>query len=276
MRAAGRKKILEFLIALAACYAFLILFFYINQRNFIYVPDISTPSPVFFGVPEMEVISAQTDDGLTLRGWYKVPANKNRPVILMFHGNAGHIGIRAFKARPYLDSGYGFLLAEYRAYGGNGGTISEDGLYRDARAYIKYLNESGVQAENIILYGESLGTGVAVQMATEYPAIRAVMLEAPYTALWRVAQKHMFLLPVGLMMKDRFESIEKINRVTAPVLIFNGMLDNIVPPAMGQRLYGAANNPKTMEVFPLAGHNDLYMHGAAGTALKFLEYLDRT
>lgn len=269
-----RKKILDFLITLLISYAAILLFFHVMQRSFIYVPDISTPNPAFFGVGDMDAVRVKTDDGLTLQGWYKA-AKKGRPVILMFHGNAGHIGIRAFKARPFLERGYGFLLAEYRAYGGNRGTISEEGIYKDARAYIKFLNESGVPAENIILYGESLGTGIAIQMAVEIPGVKAVMLEAPYTSLWRVAQKHMFMLPVSLMMKDRFDSIDKIGLMTAPLLIFNGMMDNIVPPAMGQKLYDAANEPKTMEVFPLAGHNDLYLHGAAAAALKFLEYLDK-
>ena len=269
-----RKKILDFLIALLVSYAAILLFFYVMQRSFIYVPDISTPDPAFFGMGDMDTVRVKTDDGLTLQGWYKT-AKKGKPVILMFHGNAGHIGIRAFKARPFLERGYGFLLAEYRAYGGNRGTISEEGLYKDASAYIKFLNESGVPSENIILYGESLGTGIAIQMAVEYPSIKAVVLEAPYTAMYAVAQKHMFMLPVSLMMKDRYDSIKKIGRVTAPVLIFNGKRDNIVPPVMGQKLYDAANEPKTMEVFPMAGHNDLYLHGAAGAALKFLEYLEK-
>lgn len=275
MIAPGRRKIIEFFVIFLVIYLVSVLFFYVMQRSFIYVPDRMRPVPALAGVPDMNFISVQTADGLTLQGLYKPPANEDKPVILMFHGNAGSTGIRAFKARPFLNFGYGFLLAEYRAYGGNGGTISEEGLYNDARAYIKWLGENGVLPGRVVLYGESLGTGVAVQMAVEYPGVRAVMLEAPYTALWKVAQRHMFMLPSCILMKDRFESIKKIKNVTAPLLIINGSLDNIVPPAMGQSLYEAANEPKTIQVYPFAGHNDLYTHGAAGAMLKFLEYLDK-
>ena len=274
MIAPGRKKILDFVVTLLVSYTAIVVFFYAMQRHFIYVPDMSRPNPALFGMADMAPVNVETADGLVLQGLYK-PAKKNQPVILMFHGNAGHIGIRAFKARPFLDFGYGFLLAEYRAYGGNPGTITEAGLYEDARAYIGWLNKNGVPVENIVLYGESLGTGIAVQMATEYPGVRVVVLEAPYTTMPDVAQGHMFFLPVKWMLKDRYESIKKIGSVRAPLLVFNGRLDNIVPPAMGQRLYDAANDPKTMEVFPFAGHNDLYMHGASGVILKFLEYLDK-
>jgi len=277
MKAGRTKKILDFLFAALISYAALVLFFYVQQRYFIYVPDITRPQPAAFGASDMEEISVHTDDDLTLHGWYKAPAQKRKkkPVLLMFHGNAGHIGIRAFKARPFLKKGYGFLLAEYRGYGGNPGKISEAGFYDDARAYIKWLGENGVPPENIVLYGESVGTGVAVQMAVEYPDIRAIALEAPYTALHKVAQKHMFLLPATLMLKDRFENTQKIVGVTAPLLIFNGALDRIVPPVMGQALYDAANEPKTLEIFPYAGHNDLYLHGAGEAMLFFLESLDK-
>lgn len=268
------KKIMDFLIACLVTYVITALALYIVQRSLIYFPDTNPPSPPFFGLADMGVVDVTTSDGLTLKGWYRKPIEQGKPVILMFHGNAGHIGIRNFKARPFLDSGYGFLLAEYRAYGGNPGRTSEQGFYRDARAYIEWLKEQGIATEDIVLYGESLGTGIAVQMATEYPDIKALVLETPFTNFVDLGKRIYFFLPVNLMMRDRYDNLSKITGLKMPLLVLHGTLDAVVPYRYGKALFDAASEPKRMETFPGGGHNDLYAHNADGRILMFLEGLD--
>lgn len=268
------KKLMDFLLACLITYAVIVLALYIVQRSLIYFPDNNLPPPSFFGLPDMEVMDVTTSDGLTLKGWYREPVERGKPVILMFHGNASHIGIRNFKARPFLDSGYGFLLAEYRAYGGNPGRTSEQGFYRDARAYMEWLKTQGVMPEDIVLYGESLGTGIAVQMATEYPDIKALVLETPFTDFVDLGKRLYFFLPVNLMMRDRYDNLSKIAGLKMPLLVLHGTADMVVPYRYGKALFDAAPEPKQMETFPGGGHNDLYGYNADGRILTFLESLD--
>lgn len=253
-----------------------LVFLYVMQRQLTYFPDTSVPQPAMFAVPEAEIVSVKTDDGLELRGWYVPPSDDEKPVILMYHGNAGHIGIRAFKMRPYIDAGYGFLMAEYRGYGGNKGTPNEENLYLDGRSYFKYLtDQQALSNDRIVLYGESLGTGVAVQMATEFKGVAAVMLEAPYTSLPDVGQNYYFLLPVKLLMKDKFDSLSKIKGIDAPLIILHGEKDMVVPYRFGKRLYEVADEPKQMESFRHGGHNNLYTVGFQKKALAFLDGLSK-
>jgi len=268
------KKLMDFLIACLITYAVIVLALYIVQRSMIYFPDTNLPSPDFFGLADMDVMDVTASDGVVLKGWYKAPVEAGKPVILLFHGNAGHIGIRNFKVRPFLDTGYGFLLAEYRGYGGNPGSPTEQGFYRDARAYIEWLRAEGIAPEDIILYGESLGTGVAVQMATEYPDMKALVLETPFTSFVDLGKRLYFFLPVSLMMRDRYDSLSKIGGVKMPLLVLHGTADMVVPYRYGKALFEAAPQPKRMETFPGGGHNDLYAHDADGRILKFLESLD--
>ncbi len=269
----SKNKVLYMILYLLLGYLMAVAFLYAYQRNFIYFPDRSAPVPALYNMPDMEVTSTATGDGLTLRGWYKAPRG-TRPVVIMFHGNGGNIGIRNFKARPFLDQGYGVLLAEYRGYGGNAGESSETGFYKDGRAWMKALADHGIPPARTVIYGESIGSGTAVQMAIEYPGIKALILESPFTSLTDTAQRHMFYVPCRLLLKDRFDNLSKIKQVSAPLLVLHGAADTVVPYALGRRLFEAAVEPKTMETYPLGGHNDLYMHGAFAAILNFLDNLD--
>lgn len=268
----GNKAITDFVTTIIIVYLVTALFMYLAQRSFMYYPDTSVPSRAAMGVPDMDVVTVETADGLTISGWYKAPAEPEKPVIVLFHGNASHYAGRSFKARFFMDRGYGYLLAGYRGYGGNEGRPSERGLYEDGRAYMDWLIEQGgIAPEKIVLSGESLGTGVAIQLATEYPDIGALVLETPFTSFVDLARRHFFIFPLRLLMKDRFYNIDKIGDITTPVLFVHGRRDMIVPFDNGHRLYQAANEPKVLTDLPLAGHNDIYMHGAA---LHILEFLD--
>ena len=244
------------------------------QRNLMYFPSGALPIPAAAGVPEMEVVQFDTSDGLTLTSWYGRAA-PGKPTIVLFHGNAGYIASRTFKARVMLDAGYGVLLAEYRGYGGNPGRADEDGLYADGRAALDYLASQGVDADHLVLYGESLGTGVAVQLASER-ALAGLILEAPFTSATDIAASVYWFLPVRLLLLDRFESLDKIKKVEVPVLVVHGERDRVIPVEHGKRLFAAANEPKHSVIYPQAGHVDLYNHGAGTAVLDFLARLPET
>ena len=149
--------------AAIAAYGRLISYLWLFQRRFLFRPDGAAPEPADCGVPEMRGIALAPADGLTLHAWYRGPTAAGAPIVLYFHGNDAHLGTRAGKVRPYLDAGFGVLLVSYRGYGGNPGRPCEDGLYHDARAALAFLAAEGARPADIVYYGESLGSGVAVQ-----------------------------------------------------------------------------------------------------------------
>lgn len=245
---------------------------YVFQRNMLYVPSGTTPSPLASGVPEMDVVKLTTADGLELSSWYR-PAGGDRPTIVYFHGNAGHIGNRGTRVRPYLDAGWGILLVSYRGYGGNPGSPDEEGLYRDGRAAMAFLAAAEVPPERTVIYGESLGTGVAVHIAAEQARasrpVGALVLEAPLSSATDVAAYHYPWAPVRWLMKDRFDSKAKIAAVATPVFIYHGERDTVVPIRFGRALFDAALDPKESLWIPDAGHSGLDADQAV------IDFLDR-
>lgn len=264
-------KMMQTVLAFLCLYFLMLAYYFFTQRSFLYYPDVTRPDPVQSGVPEMEVVSARTADGLDLQAWYAPPREAGRPVVVLFHGNGGHIGWRGGKARLFMEAGYGVMLAEYRGYGGNPGKPSEQGFYADAHAWMEMMAARGVAAGDIVLYGESIGSGPAVRMAADYPGVRALVLETPFTSLAETAQHHMKWLPVRFMMWDRFDNMHLIGGLGMPVLILHGRRDMIVPYAQGVRLYEAAGGRKFMETYDAGGHNDLYAFGAGERVLRFLD-----
>ncbi len=235
--------------------------------NPIYHPA-GAPNPIDADIAGMLVVSYGTSDGLVLGGWYR-PARAGLQTLVYFHGNAGHLGDRLILVQPYLDAGYGVLLAGYRGYGGNPGRPGEEGFYADGRAALAWLAANGVAPSRTVLFGESLGTGVAVQMAVEY-RIAGLVLQSPFTSVVDVGQDKVPWLPVSLLMTDRFDSLSKISRITAPLLLIHGEADRVVPIHLGRRLFEAAPEPKTAQFVPGAGHNDLHRFGAGEAVLEFL------
>ncbi len=255
-------------VILVIGYGVIVALAYLFQRSLLYFPGGALPAPARAGLAEMASMVLTTEDRLSLVAWYKAPA-AGAAVIVLFHGNAGTIADRAFKARPLLDAGFGLLLVEYRGYGGNPGSPSESGLYADGRAALAFLDGLGIGADRIVLYGESLGCAVAVELAAARP-FAALVLEAPFTSIPDVAAGHYPYLPVRWLAKDRFASIAKIGRVQAPLLLIHGERDNVVPIRFGRRLYEAAPEPKRALFLATAGHNDLYNHGVAAAVIEFL------
>lgn len=257
------------LCSILLVYGLLIVSMYLLQRTFIYQPDKKQPQPADWGVSDMQVIQLTTTDQLILNSWYK-PAEAGKPTMIYFQGNAGHIGNRSMAMRPYLDTGYGLLLLSYRGYGGNSGQPSERGFYDDARTGIEFLRQQNVAADCLIIYGESLGTAVAVQMATEIKA-RALILQSPFSRLADVGRHHYRIFPVSWLLKDRFDSISKITSIETPVLILHGDKDRVVPFVLGEKLYDAAIEPKQFVTYSGAAHNNLDGDAMAEQVMKFLK-----
>ncbi len=241
-----------------------------GQRRLLYFPDgLRRPEPSEADVPEMRAVELETADGLSLLAWHTPPREGGRPTLVYFHGNAGNIAMRAEKVRPYLDAGLGVLLTTWRGYTRNPGRPSEHGLYADGRAALSFLARNGARADGLVLYGESLGSGVAVQLASETPPA-ALVLEAPFSSIPDVAQARMPFVPVAPLIIDRFESRAKVAQVAAPLLLVHGERDRTVPVRFGRKLFAAATEPKEAVFIPGAGHGDLYEHGMGEIVLDFL------
>jgi fermentation-respiration switch protein FrsA (DUF1100 family) len=269
------KRFHEMALIALVVYVALCVFMFFNQRSFIYFPDRSRPNIAAANLERVEVIAVQPADAdFSIEGWYIQPRDADKPVILYFHGNAGNISIRAPRARALAEAGYGVLLAEYRGYGGNPGKPSEKGFYEDAMAYYNWLIQRGnFKDSQIVVYGESLGTGVATWLAAQRPNLAAVILEAPYTSLTDLGRMRFFFMPVDLLMRDRYTTSARIPGITSPLLILHGRRDMVVPVRYGQKVFDLANQPKTIKIFPSAGHSDLYSHGAADEIVAFLSRL---
>ena len=249
-------------------YAALVGGLYIFQRQLLYFPDRAHPE--LFGLEQLGVCEAmlETEDGLSLLSWY-LPARPGRPVIAYFHGNGGHIGYRAERLLSFAHEGFGVLMAEYRGYGGNPGTPSEAGFYTDGRAALAFLDREGVAPNRLVLYGESLGSGVAVALAVDHD-IAALVLEAPFTSVAEVAQCHFPYVPASRMVVDRFDSLSRIGKVRAPILVLHGERDRVVPIRYGRALFDAAPEPKEGWFAPEAGHEDLARYGSLDVVVGFI------
>lgn len=259
------------LTTIVICYVCVLTATYLNQRNLMYAPYQVFPNPALIGVGDMQEISVITADHLSLRALYRAPVLADKPVIVQFHGNGGSIAIRGNRARYYIDHGFGYMLAEYRGYAGNPGKPTEQGLYEDARAYLLWLiREQGMAQDRIVLYGESLGTGIATQMALEFPDIHALVLEAPYTSMQSLAQSHMFWMPAYWLVKDRYSNIDRVDRVKSPVLVLHGQKDSVVPFRHGTAVFQKIKSEKRFEIFSAGNHIDLYSHGAGDKVRDFL------
>lgn len=257
-------------VAVLVMYAAAVLYMYVRQRGLLYAPGRERPDPAVSGVPDMRVVSLATEDGLTLNAWW-LPPRAGRPTVLYCHGNAGTMAECAFKVAAYRNAGLGVLLFDYRGYGGNAGTPTEAGLYADARAARAFvLAQEGVREETLVIHGESLGSGVATQLALEH-APAALVLEAAFISIPAVGKLQYPWLPVHRLARDRYESLAKIGRIRAPVLILHGEDDDLVPVDFGRQLHAAANTPKHIHVFPGACHADLFDHGAGDLIVRWLD-----
>lgn len=271
-----KKIMISLAVFVATMYVAMAAFMYVAQRNLQYFPEHSNKAgieaPVKFGLDGFSVASIGTSDGETLVSWLALPPKADAPVILYMHGNAGTVGDRAERFRLFHAEGFGVLALSWRGYGGSTGSPTEKGLVADGRAAMKFLNEQGLPESRIILFGESLGTGVATQLAADpETSPLAVILEAPYTSAADVARTRYWFLPVDLLMKDQFRSLDFVPRVKAPVFVFHGTADRIVPYAQGKRLYDAFTGTKEFLSMEGNGHIDPLTKISWGAIKDFLK-----
>ncbi len=216
-------------------------------------------------------VAVQTRDGLELIIRHKAPASADAATVVLFHGNGEDLSQRVHIAHDLIAAGYGVVLAEYRGYGGNPGKPHEAGLYADGRAAIEFAYR---QTSRVILHGYSLGSGVAVQMATEYP-IDALLLEAPFTCMADVARTRFPYVPVRWLLRDRYDNLSKIGAVRAPVLIYGGLADGLISPRQFAALHAAVPGPRRLALVDDADHVDVWTRGGCGHVLSFLRALSR-
>jgi fermentation-respiration switch protein FrsA (DUF1100 family) len=234
--------ILKIITIIFFIYFLIVFYVYSKQRSLLYVPNIDNYDDEPLTIRADEVFVSNTD-GNTLRSlFYKNPSiTKN--TLLMFHGNAGPIENRFYKINKLAKYNQNILLISWRSYSGNEGTPSEQGLYDDALSAINWLNNKDISVEDIIIYGESLGTAVTLEVAQNKP-FKAIILEAPFTSMIDAAKFHYPYLPVSLMLKDRYLSSEKIKNTKSPIFIMHARGDDIVPFWMGEKMFELANEPK--------------------------------
>jgi fermentation-respiration switch protein FrsA (DUF1100 family) len=244
---------IKVVIAVAlALYAMAVVVMYAAQRRFIYFPEPGRTSPAAAGLPDVSERIIATPDGEKVVAWYG-KAQRGQPTLLYFQGNGGTLELRSETISRYLARGRGMFMMSYRGFSGSTGAPSEAANVADAKLAYDTLIKDGVSPDDIILYGESLGTGVAIQVARE-KKVAGVILDSPYTSILELASQYYPWLPVSLLLEDRYESIRYIRDVHVPIFILHGEADDVVPVEMGRRLFAAANEPKELKTIPGGGH----------------------
>mgnify|MGYP000247266991 CR=1 FL=1 len=242
--------------ALVAVYVLVTLLMFLAQRSLIYPAAPVTPQLADQGLPALQAVTTEPEPGLTLTHWFHPPAGELEPLVVFFHGNGSDLGNAFLKMRPFLEAGFGLLAAGYRGYSGNPGKPSEAGLTADARSLLDWAAAQGYGRERLVYYGESLGTAVAVKAASERPP-SALVLEAPPSSIADVAAAHYWYLPVRLLISDPWDSLSRIAKVGAPLLVMHGERDPVVPIRFGRKLFAAAAEPKQAIWHAEALHTDI-------------------
>lgn len=255
-------------ILLVTVYCAGLVVLYVRQREMLFpIPPVGRTAPGAAGLGEAEEHVLTTSDGEKVIVWH-VPAKPGRPVILFFPGNGDFLAGRIDRFKAMTADGTGLVALSYRGYAGSSGAPSEEGLLRDAAAAYAFTT-ARYAADQIVAWGFSLGTGVAVAIASEHP-VGKLILEAPYSSTVDVAASAFRFVPVRLLMRDQFRSDERIARVTVPLLVMHGTDDLAIPIVFGERLFGLAHQPKQFVRFAGGGHDNLDAFGAIETARRFI------
>ena len=234
--------IVTILLTFVFIYFFILISTYVFQRNLLYHPSENN----YFGDQlevKIEKVKIKTQDNIELLSWYHNKNIDRYKTILFLHGNAGTLENRIHKINHFKDMNINFLLVAWRGFNGNKGKPTEKGLYEDARSAVVWLKSKGIKENNIVIYGESLGTGVATEIAQK-KNFAGVILESPFTSMIEAGKTKYPYLPVRLLLKDKYESNKKIKNIKSPILIMHGKADTLVPFWMGEKLFNLANPPK--------------------------------
>ncbi len=236
------KYLYLILSSVIIAYIIALIFIYFYQRNLLYHPSENNyqNDEIKFSYDEIFI---KVDNEIKLKSWLINKDLKKFKTLILFHGNAGDLSNRVYKLNGLNKLDLNVLLVSWRGFSGNNGYPTEKNLYKDAEAAIKWLNDKKVSNEQIILYGESLGSGVAVEMGKQNN-FNSIILESPFTSIENSAKIYYPYLPIKLLLKDRYDSISKIGTIKTPILIMHGEKDDITPFSMGKELLDKANHPK--------------------------------
>ena len=246
------KKILA---AVFAIYFGCLGYLYVEQRSLLYFPDKDVLGLQGSNLGDTKEVFITTVDNVKIQTWYH-PPQPGKPMVLYYHGNSYNLEQRRAKFRELIDMGFGLIVPAWRGFGASEGSPTKEGIYNDARAAIAFLKSNGYNTSDTIVIGESLGSGVAVQMATE-EEFRGLLLITPYTSISDRAQEIHWYMPVRALIKDNFSSIDKIHAIKAPILIVHGDQDDVIPHKHAEKLYRAINAKKEIIIYPGKAHNNL-------------------
>jgi uncharacterized protein len=279
MSMAEGSGVLRAIVVVTGIAILLLTLLWAFQRRLIYLPDTSPVPPAGEAIDGARDLRVHTDDGLELGAWFVPPAEPDRKMaVLVANGNAGNRASRIPLAIALRDAGFGAFLFDYRGYGGNSGRPSEKGLALDARAALRGLSEEiGIPPQRTIYFGESLGAGVVTELATEH-APAGLLLRSPFTDLAAMGQRHYPILPVRLLLRDRYPVKEQIAEIEVPTTVVFGTGDSIVPVAQSQEVAATAAN--LFEEVPVANanHNDPVLFGGPeviAAVERLAEHIDR-
>ena len=254
-------------VAVLALYTCILAAVFVNQRSLLYPASDRRTTAAEAGLDGFQDLILATADGERLVAWWK-PPQPGKVLVLYFHGNGGSLWNRRSRAQALTASGRGLLMISYRGYSGSTGTPTEAGIHMDARAAYDWIVHS-YEPARLVAYGESLGTGVAVRLASEV-SLAGLILDAPYTSTADVASLTYWYLPVVWLMLDQFRSIDIIARAKAPILILHGTDDRIIPFTLGEQLYAAAPEPKRFVRIESGGHTRNLEQGGMEAVDEFL------
>ena len=252
-------------------YLVILLTILLAQRKFLYHPSMNNYLNETGLIHKVEKVTIQTGDKIDLIGWFHQKDIKKK-TLLFFHGNAGGLDDRIYKLNHIGDLDINFLIIAYRGFNGNSGKPSEKGLYLDAKGAVSWLKSKGIDKKNIILYGESLGTGVAIETGKNN-IFAGIILESPFTSMIEMGKIYYPYLPVRLLLKDKFESKKKIKDINFPILVMHGIQDKIVPFYMGKKIYELANQPKYNYFSEFDGHMMDFNNNLLNTLESFVKSL---
>lgn len=259
-------------LGLIVGYCAILLGLYIGQRSLMYHPDSARIKPAATGLTAVVERELQAKDGTKLIAWHSKTA-KGQPTIVYFHGNAGTLADRARRINEMQARGWGVFILGYRGYSGSGGAPSEAANMSDAEMVLATLAAEGVPLPSIILYGESLGSGIAAQMAYRHQDVAGLILDSPFTSMADAAAYHYPWIWVRPFVKDRYDTARIIDKIKCPILILHGELDQVVPLAMGRKLADIAGAKARLVTFKHGHHTDLYDHGALDDIGRFIAAL---
>ncbi len=254
------RALLASLAISAGLYLVIVALAYSFQRSLLYFPDQTVLTEMELKDAGLSAVNIAAEGSGELLSFWRAPTDKTKPVILHFHGNGGSLAMRLSIYQALAQDGAGVLAVGYPGYGGNPGSPSEDAFYAAAQAHYDWLIINGHSADKIVIAAQSLGTGVATWLASRNEAA-GLILEAAYTGMDDMAQRQFPILPAKLLIKDRYRSLNRIDQIEMPLSWIHGTNDELIPFAMGQKLFDAAKEPKISHPIKGGGHNDLWMRG---------------